>query len=259
MMRILSHGLSRKGEVRAVNQDSIFLSTEEEYGIFLVADGVGGLAEGERASRKVRDVLIDWWYSILDRIKSLNEKEIEEDIIRILSELNQEMFGTKKKKPYSASTLVALLLLKDKYLLINIGDSRCYYLGSNETKVDTLSEDDVWENLPQLKDIPKEELEHNRNFGKLTQAMGGFQKLNPNISFGLIQAGSIFFLCSDGIYKFCDKVFLETELIQIRDGTEMEESIGRIERKVIENGSGDNYSAITVKITDDNRTELVEE
>lgn len=253
MMSILSHGLSRKGEVRSVNQDSIFLSIEEEYGIFLVADGVGGLSEGEMASKKVRDTLIDWWYGILSEIKSLNMKEIEEDIIRRLLELNRVMFGATKKKPYSASTLVVLLLLKDKYMLINIGDSRCYYLGSNDTKVTILSKDDVWENLPQIKYMPKEELENNSNFGKLTRAVGGFRSLNPNISFGSVQTGSVFFLCSDGIYKLCNRTFLETELIKIREGTQMEESIVRIEERVIENGSGDNYSAIAVKIIDANQ------
>lgn len=250
-MIIDSYGFSRKGAVRKNNQDSILLTSDGEYGIFLVADGVGGLYDGEKASALVRDTFMHWWYKNMADIGQMHMDEIKESIEQEMIQLNDNMYLESSINVQSASTAVVLMIIKDRYLLINVGDSRCYkiqtYVGKE--KVLLLTKDDVWENLPDNINYNKEYIEHHKNFGKLTQAFGAMRFISPAISVGEIKNKDLFFLCSDGIYKICEEEVFYSELEQAAlENCTINDTLNRLEECILRNGSRDNYSAIIIKI-----------
>lgn len=52
---------SSPGLVRKNNQDSIFAKAKGEYGLFVVADGMGGHEHGEIASARLTEAFVKWW------------------------------------------------------------------------------------------------------------------------------------------------------------------------------------------------------
>lgn len=253
-MKIDSYGFSRKGEVRKNNQDSILLTSDGEYGIFLVADGVGGLYDGEKASKLVRDTFMHWWYKNMADIERMHLDEVKASIEQEIIQLNNKMYLESSINVKSASTAVVLMIMQNQYLLVNVGDSRCYHIQTEMGKdsVLLLTRDDVWENLPDNMNYSKEYIENHSNFGKLTQAFGAMKNISPTISVGEINHKDLFFLCSDGIYKLCDKEVFHSELEQAAlENCTISDALNHLEECVLSNGARDNYSAIMIKIYDE--------
>ena len=131
-------GLSDPGMVRRSNQDSFFLDPEGNF--FLVADGMGGHAGGEEASRLATEViqkhLREHWRTWADSEVLLTEaiQKANEAIIQ-----DQENYP---ERGDMGTTLVVVMFHNGKYWLTHIGDSRIYRLRGDN--LEQLTEDDTW-------------------------------------------------------------------------------------------------------------------
>ncbi len=235
---------SEKG-IRAVNQDSVFATEHDDNGLFLVADGMGGHSRGEYASQTVVQAVQEWWQSV-DGLSDIDRTA--ESCAGVLNTVTRQLYEDYSRNGEQGGTTTVLLLVnKAEFRILSVGDSRVYRFSFS--KFEQLNEDDVWENLPEIRNtLSKEEIASDQRLGRLTAAVGGYRELSIRITGGTISRMDGFLLCSDGIYKPCGDKKLKKILCGklFSDSRKLSE---KIRDCAVKNDTQDNFSAIVCRIT----------
>lgn len=257
MKDIIAVGFSEKGLLREMNQDSLLIHTGKingkNVGLFLVADGIGGLENGEEASKRVAEEFDQWWkISMPNQAEQhLNENSSDmnwaaQGFLSMLQALHSEMLNeSSKKNIQSGTTLSLLFIINDTYCVVHVGDSRIYRIGS--FFITRLTED---HNLATEKykagKITKSQWKNFEEKNPLVQCIGAGEQLNPQILSGKIRKkDDRFLLCTDGVYKFVpEKILLKL----VRDLTlnTHEKALDEIRRHAYSSGAADNLTGILV-------------
>lgn len=237
-------GICDIGLARKINQDAIFMATEDDIGLFCVADGMGGHSHGEQASREIVDDLHIWW-------KNFRESAYDYDFSRMIYSLNQTLEKANRNiyriacnRQISGSTAVVLFLCHGQYGILSAGDSRIYLC--DRAQVRQLTVDEVWENQVNLNMSSRVKKQH-PNRGKLVNAIGALEDVRITSSTDQGREGMMFMLCSDGLYKMCSDRVIAKALKGCRRRA-LDEVIGELLKKVYEGGAKDNISVIIVKM-----------
>ncbi|MCX7745766.1 MAG: protein phosphatase 2C domain-containing protein [Clostridia bacterium] len=249
-------GASDVGKVRNINQDRILVKIGEEpefgeFGLFAVADGMGGLSSGEEASNISMRELERWWNerlgSIIHAPHSPDEKLtlIQESLDEQFNLINETIisFGNQVEKKIG-TTLTVIFIYHDYFITKHIGDSRIYFIQNDEIKVVTVDHSWVGEQVRQGKMTQAEAKVHpQRNV--LTQCVGVRRGLEINGTFGFLNQGTVFLVCSDGLHTMFD----ESELKKyVKEYMKSGKSAQELAEKLIEianfRGGPDNVSVI---------------
>lgn len=137
-MKLSFAGDSDVGCVRTANQDSYHIDPEGRF--FIVADGMGGHAGGEEASR-IATESIDAYLS-LEWGKSSSPQELMQQAV---SKANQAIIHDQNTHPVradSGTTLVLVMFFEEQPWFCHIGDSRLYRL--YDSKLEQVSNDHTW-------------------------------------------------------------------------------------------------------------------
>ena len=78
--------------------------------------------------------------------------------------------------------------------------------------------------------------------------MGYDETVRPRIQTDIIESDTVFFICSDGVYKFLTDKQIEKILIRAKKRKDLRKSVEKMKKEVYKNGAGDNLSGILVKI-----------
>ncbi|HEX4387010.1 MAG TPA: type VI secretion system-associated protein TagF [Steroidobacteraceae bacterium] len=191
-----SSGLSDPGG-RSSNQDALIERTP--LGLWAVADGLGGLSEGDVASRMVCDV-------IASLAPNATLDGTVEDIRRSLDEVNARLYRAAQRPldpVQSCSTVVALALREERAAVLWAGDSRAYRLrrGSLERLTADHNEEPVALDTTLVK---TGEEPGTRPNAAVTRAVGGIETLDLDLRVEPVEAGDRFLLCSDGLTRALD-------------------------------------------------------
>lgn len=234
---------------RKVNQDSFFCEVNEKNNrlFALVADGMGGLAGGGRASEIVTTVLSAWHKeSVTENIF----KGSKEDIVKMLLDMWIKRIAAadsiiKRDKFAGGTTLTMILLCEGIYYIANIGDSRAYRY--TESKLYQLTEDHSWVQEQLDKGVSADVIESNEEMkNKITRCIG-LQDPFPGADYymGSYSPGDVLFLCSDGLrHKVRVKDF---ESILSKD-IRANDMADRMIKKAYNSGEKDNMTAVVIKI-----------
>ena len=237
-------GICDIGKKRSINQDAILMEANDNIGLFVVADGMGGHSNGELASQCIVTELTKWWIDF-------SEEKYENDFARMMysiqqrvEEINNIIYKKYNQNAVCGSTVVILFIYKTQFGIIYIGDSRVYQYKCRKFK--QLSRDDVWENQVGLS-IQEKRLKWKTHQGKLINAVG----TNRNISYHVItneyEAGMLFLLCSDGLYKFCDDKQLKYWMKKGKKVKDIKLLCEELRNIVYKNGADDNVSIIFIR------------
>ena len=132
---------------RENNQDHIlYVNRKEaghETGLFLVADGMGGLACGMETSGYIVQEFLRWWEQDVSWMFAYG-KTSDEDILELLDQeiwdINQEILKfTRETGQRTGSTLSLLFIMDGKYYIKHLGDSRIYR--SHSDRIRQITED----------------------------------------------------------------------------------------------------------------------
>lgn len=191
------------GIVKKTNQDSSCLKIAEikDYGqvaMVIICDGMGGLSKGELASATVIRQFEMWFERELPkRIKNYTWESFSDEWTKILRELNHKILEYGKKTEDSLGTTVcAFLAIDDKYMIVNVGDSRAYEI-SDSLKQITKDQTFVRREIDAGR-MTEEEAKTHPKRNMLLQCVGASREVNPDFTFGTINSGSVYMLCSDG-------------------------------------------------------------
>lgn len=225
------------GKCRKENQDAVYTKTGDGWGIFVVADGMGGHSEGGRASTAIVEAFELWIENIQTRALECEISFLFSELRRVLSEVNDMIFADTEAGKLCGSTAVVLLVIREIYILLSVGDSRCYELkkGFPGSTLNQLSTDEICT-------VP------GKDYGKLLNAVGTEVPLKCRLISGEVKKKHIFFLCSDGVYKFCSEKELLNILKNIK-GNFSEAVTAKIKKLVYQKGAKDNFTAIIVAVS----------
>ena len=234
------------GLVRQGNEDSGFVSPQ----LIAVADGMGGHAAGEVASRIAVEVL----QSLVPALVStdIDEDSVTDLLMHSLHSIDSEISAVTDEdiEKRGMGTTLTALLIRDKYIsLLHVGDSRCYRLRGNS--LEQLSNDHtiIQELLDQGAISPAEALEHPQR-SMLTQALRGDGDVTPVLQMYEIKKGDRYLLCSDGL----SGVLTEKELKVGLKKSNKDDAIKFLIDATYVNGAPDNVTVLIADISDEART-----
>ena len=234
------------GLVRQGNEDSGFVSPH----LIAVADGMGGHAAGEVASRIAVEVLQSLVPALVS--KDIDEDSVTDLLMHSLHSIDSEISAVTDEdiEKRGMGTTLTALLIRDKYIsLLHVGDSRCYRLRGNS--LEQLSNDHtiIQELLDQGAISPAEALEHPQR-SMLTQALRGDGDVTPVLQMYEIKKGDRYLLCSDGL----SGVLTEKELKVGLKKSNKDDAIKFLIDATYVNGAPDNVTVLIADISDEART-----
>lgn len=249
-MIIRTEGWSDIGLERKNNQDRIFFAEKEQMALAVVADGMGGHEDGAFASAVICELFREWWeLTSCQNTEGKFQAEIEE-MKAILEKANRRIKNGTADDTLCGSTAVVLLIDNGRFALLSVGDSRCYRLQKIAgAQLRQLSVDDVWEKQKGIRRrYSRQEIRTHEDYGKLIRAIGVEYTLECRVRTGRVLKKTVFVLCSDGVYQYCEKAMIKTTLNNILCGEDIKENLEKIRRKVYQNGAPDNLSMIAVHV-----------
>ena len=251
-MFLSSRGVSTRGLVRELNEDSGFISPR----IVAVADGMGGHAAGEVASRIAINVVAQ----VAAQIDNNNfDNDSEEDLIMSLPQLIDEAIALQLNSHPEfegmGTTLSLLFLNKNNEInVLHIGDSRIYRLVEKERKIKQISVDHtVAQELFEQGRLSADEIALHPGHSFLTQVLRGGFEYTPMLESYEVEAGDRFLLATDGLTN----VLNDNEIYETLVNKD-EVALANLVKLVEKNGAPDNVTIIeALVVNEDEVGELV--
>jgi protein phosphatase len=235
--------ISDVGRVRENNEDAVFM--DEEHGIFLLADGMGGAAGGEIASALAVGAAYDVLRGRLPRTDALSLPRLLADA---LASAQSALLKRSLREPDLAGmgTTLEIMVVKDREaFLCHVGDSRVYLLRNGELR--QLTRDDNMASLLMEQEHLSPEAVPPQARHILTQAVGASDTLVPEIRTVEVRENDIFLICSDGLTGMLTDPEIAEILRLCRDG--LDKAAATLVREANERGGFDNVSLILVEPT----------
>jgi serine/threonine protein phosphatase PrpC len=230
----------------SLGQDAIAPSTEEAY-CFVVADGIGGAAAGETASRVAIQTaceLTDQASSWVMRMRSVAAQQIQERVEAFATEIHSTLRAMGEADPDLAgmgTTWTSVYVVGWHALVAQIGDSRGYLWRENElcqiTRDQTLAQVLIDTGVPKEKTVGVRHI--------LTNSLGGKDKLIvPDVSHLCLKDGDRLLLCTDGL---SDGV--TTQSIAELMGSELgpQAVCDGLVQRALDQGGNDNVTAVVAE------------
>lgn len=246
-MKIEFCGLLDKGCKRTQNQDRILMRSSQDMGLFMVADGMGGHSQGEKASSMLAQYLDMTWNEIQEQKEKIDFQQLILMLQKSLQNANEQIYSQYNSDSICGSTVTALFLYQNKYCMFHCGDSRLYCM--KRFRLEQLSMDDVWENQSDVvQKLSSKQIKTNFNKGKLVRAVGTSNNLEVTVETNKLTGNECFLLCSDGLYKMIDKRLMQKAIRRYKKGQDGKEVLKKLLQSVYKEGAEDNISVIFVKL-----------
>ena len=238
---------TEKGLIRERNEDAIYSGSNGEFHVLCVADGIGGLNDGDKASHTVCDRIGSWCETFTEAEHS-GFAEVIESAVSVLQEVNREIYSIGEIPGRCGSTVVLFIIWHDRFAVLSAGDSRAYVL--HKHRLTLLTHLDIWDNMPEIAmNLPPEMIKTNRNHGKLTSAVGIHAEMNPNVRTGILEKNMRFMICSDGLTKIYQEKYIKRQLSRIGAWFSVRKCVESSINDVLDKGAPDNVSLIAVRIS----------
>jgi protein phosphatase len=237
------------GNYRENNEDAIEVKVSPEFTVCIVADGMGGQAAGEIASKRAIDVVPRELKKGLvatapaDQVKQLIRLGVvkaNEEIIT-MGQLDRDLKNM-------GTTIVLALWRKDNELFIaGVGDSRAYLIRGNHIEQLTVDHS-LAQALVENKTISAAEAREHRFRNVLWKYLGTREVgEGPEVKVMGLKAGDRFLLCSDGLSGVVSEAQLKDFINDHHDVQQCADGLGQL---ALDSGSRDNVSCIVIEVSE---------
>jgi PPM family protein phosphatase len=246
---------SDQGLVRTNNQDAAYtffansLSDERkpQFGLFIVADGMGGHQMGEKASalaiRVVTAQVLQKIYTPLLNVEddTGDRSTIAEALIHAIQTANEKIL---KYVNGSGTTTTAMIVMGNLAHLVHVGDSRAYLITPKE--IEQLTRDhSLAQRLIELGQLTQEEAKDHPQRNVLYRAIGQMAEIEVDTLTRRLQPGVQVLLCSDGLWGWVS----DEEIFDIvTNSSHPQEACEKLIALANTNGSQDNITAVIFKM-----------
>lgn len=243
------------GKQRELNEDSIFALTATmagnagnlPFGLYIVADGMGGHQFGEVASnaaiRSVAGYVMRKFQPYLFQVKPETLEESFQEIMQ--AAVAEAQRAIQKEAPGSGTTLTAALVVGQQITVAHVGDSRAYFVYP-DGRIESITRDhSLVKRLEELGHITPEEAANYPHRNVLYRALGQGEMLDPDIfTLGFPQPGYLM-ICSDGLWG----VIAEQDLVRaINEAPNLQRACQNLVNAANIAGGPDNISVILVQL-----------
>jgi len=230
------------GCVRTNNEDSFGYDLEAR--IFVVCDGMGGVAAGETASGTAVKELVEHF-----ALQPAADSSVEERLQRSIFYTNSRVFSMAQEKDElrgMGTTLVTACIDGRRIIIGNVGDSRAYFLRNGICAQITNDHSFVSEQV-RSGSMNLEEAEASPLRSVITRAIGTFESVEPDIFVGSIENGDILVLTTDGLTRYADSKAIAALILGSANLSEACKAlIGAAKRQ----GAVDNVTCLLVQFLD---------
>ncbi len=237
-------GLTDLGCVRAQNQDVYKITwLEPTVVLAVVCDGMGGAKAGNVAS----DMAARIFTEEIQRLyyPAMPKDALENMLISSAKHANYRVFDeSRKNEQYQGmgTTLVAALVCGKYAFLVNIGDSRCYAVGSSGIRQLTIDHSLVQVMLSRG-EITAEEARNYPGKNFITRAVGTESTVECDLFTWTLEPGDCLVLCSDGLHGVVDD---QEILFEVVHGVRKENCCQRLLDIAKGRGAPDNVTTVLV-------------
>ncbi|MCM0605096.1 MAG: cyclic nucleotide-binding domain-containing protein [Xanthomonadaceae bacterium] len=255
-----AHALTDIGLTRTNNEDAVH--TDEQAGIYILCDGVGGHNAGEYASAKTIEIITQA-LAANDAKKLLEENrkspglkprhELKSLLLKIVNEASKQINEESKKDPKKmgmATTLELLLVIGRHAFLAHVGDSRTYLTRKEETHPMT-DDHTVGMDFVRSGQATLENAKKSPYWNVLTRAIGTHPQVKADVRDFELTTGDTITMASDGVSDVLDN----KEISSTIKATEPKDATKKLIELAKSKKSKDNLSAIVIEI--DEKTESV--
>jgi protein phosphatase len=210
-LQLISAGLTDRGHERAANEDSILdytglTETGENFGLYIVCDGLGGHHAGDVASHMAVSTVDTELQVILPPMPPhhMNSADINHTIWTAVQRANLEIWYATESNELPTvgmgTTLTMAVVIYDTVHIAHVGDSRLYLL--RDGKLEQLTQDHTMAAaLAEAGQISPEEIVDHPRQNVLTRALGRQNTVEVDLLELPLLPGDMLLLCSDGFWK----------------------------------------------------------
>lgn len=256
-----------RGTRKEVNQDAVGCHVLEWDGhaaaIGIVCDGVGGLSCGEAASQDTVRVLLEWFqYEFRQLVYQAENEEAEEDIgtetediprlasivfmrlNRVIDDQNAKLFQyAMGRRMEMGTTLTAVLVYGEIYMICQIGDSRAYEM-SNAGLVQLTEDQSLVQQEVKWGYLTQEEAKSDKRRNVILQSIGSADSIKPVFQWGNMKEDMTFLLSSDGfIHQLREEEIYECLQSSDKSG-QWKLRLQELGKRAMQRGEKDNLSAV---------------
>jgi len=255
LQQLISAASQSVGKQRELNEDSLLTITTTmagnsgnlPFGLYIVADGMGGHQFGEVASntaiRTVAGHVLRKFHTYLFQIKNDTMDESFQEIM--LGGVSEAQKAIHREAPGSGTTLTAALVLGQQITIAHVGDSRAYFIYP-DGRIEAITRDhSLVKRLEELGHISPEEAENYPHRNVLYRALGQGEILEPDIfTLAFPQPGTLM-ICSDGLWG----VIAEQDLVRsVNEAPSLQRACQNLVTAANMAGGPDNISVVLVQL-----------
>lgn len=241
--RFASASVSDRGlsEKRPVNEDS-FLE-QRDLGLFAVADGVGGAQAGDFASQMAVETLSEAFANMSPNF------DAEEALKVAIEHANLSIYSTAQELPQlssMATTVAALHVSGNIATIAHVGDSRVYKIDPDGTLQRETADHSVVEEEVRAGRMTPEQAANHPSRNVISRALGAENTVDVDLKTIMVEPGTMFLLCSDGITRHIPDDELEK---LFNNEIEPEVLCEQMRDLCYSRGAEDNLTAVVVRIS----------
>jgi serine/threonine protein phosphatase PrpC len=242
------------GMVRTNNQDSVFsfLSTSRsadqrpDFGLFIIADGMGGHHDGEKASAMTAHTVASYitnhvYLPLVNGDNDADRVPITEAMISAVQKANSDVIS---RVPDGGTTLTAVAVIGDLAYVVHVGDTRVYLI--TKDGVEQITRDhSLVQRLIELGQLTPDEAAVHPQKNVLYRALGQSDNLEVDALTRRLPPNSKLMLCSDGLWNMIS----ESEITEITlKHSNPQEACDKLVALANTHGGTDNITAIVLQV-----------
>jgi serine/threonine protein phosphatase PrpC len=243
------------GIQRDHNEDALFTLTTNlvsgekslYFGLYIIADGMGGHENGEIASsvavdRLTSHVIHSLYLPLFSPLSNKLELSIQEIMQTGVIQAHQAI---KKEALGSGTTLTSALILGDQMTIAHVGDSRAYMMDPDANLQLLTHDHSLVKRLEEIGQISPEQVSTHPQRNVLYRALGQGEPFEPDIATYQLQQGSQILLCTDGLWGVISDSDMEHVIRSIAEPQQACQSLTHLANLA---GGPDNISVILVRM-----------
>jgi protein phosphatase len=245
-------GQTNPGMVRSHNEDSI--TFDADYGLAVLADGMGGYNAGEVASGIAVSVLSSEIRHHLDTVRpeqrmAGSHEDVGVALLRDnVKKANLSIYNAAQSQPQYAgmgTTVVAGLFYDNRVAVVHVGDSRLYRLRGETFETITRDHSLLQEQIDSGV-LSKELARLSQNKNLVTRAVGIDTEVKPEVHVYDVAVGDIYLFCSDGLNDMVEDEDIGATVQMLQGNLAL--AVNQLIEQANDNGGRDNVSVILVKV-----------
>ncbi|MFN3431076.1 MAG: Stp1/IreP family PP2C-type Ser/Thr phosphatase [Candidatus Sericytochromatia bacterium] len=228
------------GKVREINQDSF--AVDMDHGLFIVADGMGGHAAGEKASQTAVQIITE---RLGGSVNASSNGQLLDALQTAIQDANREIINASMEDSSmrGMGTTATVIVTKSNQIYVgHVGDSRAYLIRNR--RIDQITEDhSIVAQLVRARAITPQEAARHPYRNVITRCLGMQVEVEADTQQRELKAGDRLLICSDGLSGLVS----DDEMLQmVTTSEDPQHTCVDLVNLALERGGSDNITVVLI-------------